>query len=1409
MIILTSDHTTPNEGYIGNTDFIVTAKDYKAGSLIVGIKYFWGDGTVSSIDPLTPIVYSEPLTTSKVYKSTGTFKISVVVTYNQSNKLLNEKKDFSVIIKPVPNEIFLVKTTTRNVTSKLYARITRFNYTLNPEIFGQKLKNLKYVRWDFGNGVLSDRPTINNATFNEAGVFVVRVLAYTTGDDKYEYQRIFTIEEYLNDSIRFSKVPPPTYAGHLNRFPFEIEITSPINEPHVIDLYAQFSRSYPTLDNPTKYSFLRPEWRFLDLRRNVIKEIQTINNRPIRVNAFGEEVLTGGYIAGYKGTAKFYFVDDWFNQDQIIEDKQYTTLWATLRSNNIRNNKTGDNIDGLHLGYANNTAQAWCPYVTLWRRPEIIKFTRNGANPLPPIQFVGSDVPITFTLGYENAVVPDVHNKQGNLQLADTLGGFAHYVPHYDTNLLLDINTNSLDSPLSSFLETKEQPFIRYKNSDNLLTGGYYKNIYERSNSTTLTMSAKIVVPEPNLQANNFNPHLWLLNTSVGEVNVAQYIYTTNNIINNPQYFYTNSVSNYVELFRENRIPVKNVVKKNPNMDKVFLYKFKTEEKLQPHISSILDERTHLTGLHSVAALSSPTYHAWVSDIELDKIYRLTSDGKIYLNIDLKNLNYNFNRNSRLIPHTLVVDKNLNLFVGLAGSRHILKFDDSGKLRAVLNTNNVIPVCLDVDSENNLYVSGINRLYNKQSVLLKYNNNLSTQLLSKTYTNIFLGNILVGPANKIYVIKNGHLGKNLEEIYNVNSFIEEIDINNFNVIKNYGPQSFIKHMVLDRFGSLYFNHSYNSIVKIEPNGRTLTINIPSDSPTDFSKTIISGLNCNINDKIYVVNSLNNKVTVLNINLEIENYFYINPTNVGYKLDNNSQLQQPLEVIASKKPSLRANGDFTGWKWNYKFGIKNTKEDFTIVSKSRTLSFRQHNQFKFFANNETFDMGKYMYDHSFMKSLKESPFLYNNKFYEADVRSEVIRTTNEELLPIQRQLNTLLSNQDFSDPELIQYLQTDVNRLTDDLKEVSLTKTNKKGFMGSIFGTFPYAPDDLGVSVFSKIANFSEKTVDPDTCDIKHLYDIIKKVDFNDETYKINFPLGVDRIVDYVSISPNKLIGIKCGCGTDVFGLDEYQVDTCNFCGREIVSNRGDEINKTNYIVQSGDYVILKNNTSNKFRRVLSGPLDGQTSYTITNLATSIGLPEEWRSFYKFYKYVPRPENQIQTGLRKINSTNVIQVSTIKANSSYFGLLGTFISDLSTHTYALTSNVNFGTTDTAEWVKNTQMLSGRTIFNFSSSGSMGLSSFSYVWETSSRYDFTDFTLLQNTILNLPDYRKGTTISYTVSSIEYKSLINLEKRNRIESVIDWDQPQTTLPLGKTDAAWYNQNGIIDSMINYELQKGLGLI
>jgi hypothetical protein len=195
--------------------------------------------------------------------------------------------------------------------------------------------------------------------------------------------------------------------------------------------------------------------------------------------------------------------------------------------------------------------------------------------------------------------------------------------------------------------------------------------------------------------------------------------------------------------------------------------------------------------------------------------------------------------------------------------------------------------------------------------------------------------------------------------------------------------------------------------------------------------------------------------------------------------------------------------------------------------------------------------------------------------------------------------------------------------------------------------------------------------------------------------------------------------------------------------------------------------------------------------------------------YQFYEYVPKAPDTIQTGIRRLNTFNPTQLENVKNNSTYFSLLNTYTSPLSTYVYALTTQVNLGTTNFLEWGKNIELLNNRTIFNFTSSFSLGLSSFSYVWETSARVNFNDIQFLQQNILSIPNYRKGETISYVVSSIEYKASIDLEKRFRTESVIDWDNPQTTLPLSKSENSWYNTNGIIETMINYELQKGLGLI
>ena len=1218
MITVTSTSNSTYEGFANQTVFTFSSNVY-GDNAFQRVKYSWGDN--SKIQETTEKV------TTKKFTNAGTYNVTASVDYLNKGKLYTNIVSFSFVIKSVPKNQFDIIKTVRNETDSLYARSTIFSFVPNKDLFGTNNERIKYIQWDLGNGIISNKPILTGVTFDSSGMFEIKMVVTTTDNFVYEDYQIITIQEYINDSIKFTKVPPPTYAGHINRFPFELEITSPITngQENIVDLYAQFSRSYDMLDVPNKNSFLRPEWKFLNTSLLPIRQIKTTKIEDIRINEYGERVSTGGYFVGVRERASFYFIDDWYNQDQVIKNEQYTTIWATLRSNLIRNNKSTDNIDGLHPSNANNTAQTWCPYVTLWRNPEVIKYTRNGVNPINQNPWQGSEVPFVMTLGYNNPIFPDNHNTENSIRLYDRDGGFAHYVPALnEPSINLEIIENSTKLPLSSFFTKIEIPYIKYKDDDKLLTGGYYRNTYKQINSSVIQFSSKAEFNEPNLEANNYNPNIWILNPITSKINVSQYIFTTNNIINSPQYFYTNSITNYNKLFIKQNKPIPSV-KNNKNMDTCISYEIPMETKKIPHLSSIFDNSRYLSGLHSVAALNFPTYHAWVSDVELDKIYRVTCDGKIYRNINLKTLKINFN-SSNLIPNNLVLDKNLNLYASLIGSRHILKFDDNGSYLTSLNLNNIIPISIDVDKDNNLYISGIYRDQTQKSVLLKYNSSLTSLLLSKEYNNCFLGNILVSPNNKIYVVNNGHLGKDLKPNYSNNSFIEILNTSTFSTIKNLTTFPFIKHLSIDKNESIIFNYGLNSVGRITETGLVNKINIKNvKQQFDGVKNIIEGVSYNINNKIYVLNSIDNLVHVVNSDTFLEEKsFYINPSNISYKVNDQGQLITPFSLEESKNSlGIRSNGDFVGWRWNYKFTYKKTPNKIIITTKSPLIAFNRTNSFKVFNINENFDMSRYMYDVSHMKTLKESPFLYNNLIYDDEIKQTRLDESNRNIFPLQRELNQLLSvNINNQDEYRIKELREQINNQHNSIISLLSAGNEQKGFFGSILGTFPFSPDDLGISTYSKIANFVSNTADIDLCNVKHLYDIMSKIDYNDETYKIKFPNGISRVVDFLSISPKKLIGVQCRCG-DTFKLNQYAYESCKFCGREKISNRGKKIIDVEYKVTAGTPVVLKyKDMKSKYRKINTGLLNSSNKYTITELATSIGLPLRWYESYEFFEYVP-------------------------------------------------------------------------------------------------------------------------------------------------------------------------------------------
>jgi len=146
-------------------------------------------------------------------------------------------------------------------------------------------------------------------------------------------------------------------------------------------------------------------------------------------------------------------------------------------------------------------------------------------------------------------------------------------------------------------------------------------------------------------------------------------------------------------------------------------------------------------------------------------------------------------------------------------------------------------------------------------------------------------------------------------------------------------------------------------------------------------------------------------------------------------------------------------------------------------------------------------------------------------------------------------------------------------------------------------------------------------------------------------------------------------------------------------------------------------------------------------------------------------------------------------------------------------YAITSFNEFSTESFKDWSIHIEDLKTKTILNFNSSYSVNLSSAFYYIETSAlSVPITDLYILDEKLIEIKqfkDYNKHTFIVNKLSAIKYKQFIKLDEKYRVENFVDWDNPQTTIKVNSNQNTWYSTNGIFERMINYELQKGLGII
>lgn len=1092
-----------------------------------------------------------------------------------------------------------------------YARATRYQFTTNSQ---QTLSSYSLL-WSFGDGSMSSE--INPTHIYELpGNYTISLFAYVSSG-VVSLSSNLNVNLIINESIYFDVVPPPTFAGHYNRYPFKINFTSSKEGPHYIDLAAQFSRSYQTQEPRNKWSFLRPEWRFLDLDGNPIKTIIPKEDK-IYSNALGKINSDGdGLVAGVTGSAEFYFVDDIYNYDLFVEDKPYTTLIATLRTNEIRAFNDSFNADKDLPGFSNSLATVSCPYIFMVRIPDNVRITENGIRDYINPRWPQSQQPILINT---NNIIPYPDNYEWNdgsngIKILNPEYEFCHSIP-LSGNLSIKVGTTGFNS---NFIPQPTE--FKWIDETGYKTPGYYKGTFFTTTASSLNsvITGSVDIEFPALSTQYYNPMLWISNPEAGLMTVAQYIYN----------------------------PVLSAAMDTPNMNVAVVKTFEMPIINDDEVDFSKDAMA-LSGIHgicSIAAMQSPTYHAWALDSELNNLYRLTTRGDILCAIDINKVvsdnNLGFWSYDQVSPASVVLDSKQDIWVTLYDTISTLKFDRYGNFLFAITPTSAIgygfppapaidgnwysqtsyyeydenspydynlpnneansfiePTGIDTDTEDNVWVT---YSYFASGYLIKYDSS-GNLLYSHSYPvcscpqEIVIDkddNVWVALSNNIWSTKECSLEKRNSNGVLLSSVYPIIGLN---------------HLTLDTNQNPWFTFSYDWIGSVDNSSGTLfTLNLSGVNKTAYApdwfdpnintdETALEGIGCDLKGRIYVINSIENQIYVLDKNTkQILNRFYINPRGFTFYLEDQSSPTIMNSSIWNK--SLQATGDWTGLRWVNKYGkahlpyftIDTFKE--TITGQSRYLDFIEHENTTVFKLNEDFDMAKQMQSMAFMPSLNESTNLFEN-------------------------------------------------------------------FLGSIYGSYPFKHNDLGVAVYEKIANFVSNTADIDYCNINQIYDMAAKVGMDSEDFRLNFPPDVQRIIDYASINQSRLLGAR--------SLQETSYTTVN---NQNVVNRGDLISSLCYRVTAGTPVILKDKSINKYKTIQTAEINGCVVYTLEVLANFIGLSDyNWPSYYEFYEFIPSYDNKQLEGLIDWENPQTTINENLSTSKYWFGAEGFLDTELSYELY---------------------------------------------------------------------------------------------------------------------------------------------
>ena len=931
------------------------------------------------------------------------------------------------------------------------------------------------IMWYFGDGekflsTFSDGLTATH-TYKLPGTYSLSAIAYNDYDNPNLNQTAVAtasckIVNFIDNAVSFVTVPPPTLPGFYTQYPYKIVWSVlDVNSQPKIDLYSQFSRSYPQQDILNKWSFVRPEWRFVDLSGRLIKSIEPADYSVVRIDAQGNPSVSGIPV-GLTGVSEFYFIDDLYSVDMFIKDAPSPILWATIQTSAINYYLDSDIKTNNVYGYGTTEVRAYAPHVSYWRAPDFLRITENGVRDFVNPRWTSADIPFFVSAQVDPNQVKKITQYRPDIS-------FAKYIPYAVSAQGMDYVECAENIPVTlTVLNSTSATFYNdsvpatgnnignyeFEQTDKygFVAPGFVKDVVKVFDEATVQLSATAVIDFNKLHlpvdSLIYNPYVWIPNPVAGTITMV---------------YYTGGL--------------------NKHFADALKRQFSTHHRkniFTPVVNSINTTSQGLTGFNGAYAVAvSPgnepdfEYYTWVADADLDKIYKYDTLTDLVLQIDLKAVT----GASKLSPASISLDHNKDLWVTCYDTLSVLKFKADGSLMfgvdvtahlpqidplipgmfdisavSVFDDVNILePTCIDTDVNNNVWVSYSNAL---SSFLLKYSNtgnHLATITLPACSTP---QDILVDKDNSFWSAES-------YEVYGGRGVLKKYDTLG-NVLSSFADIPNLGYLTYDTDGNPWFTYEYNKIGKIKNGTFThvatvsssyphTNLNIPPQVSSDgyIEMVALEGIACTHKNLIFVVHSIDNIIYVYNakddtlvdtisIKPDLMLGIYNDPKSY---LHHEEQWQKSIQVI----------GDWTGIRWSrkYKSFYFETK---TITGTSKQLNIKKLNPKEIRKKNQNFNMGEQLASFALSSAFRDNKFLF-----------------------------------DF--------------------------------FIKSIYGTSSNI-DDTGTVFYEKIANFLSNHNDIDTCEIDNIYKLASMLDIAGDDHRLSFPHQLEHVINLLTISHNKLWG---------------------------------------------------------------------------------------------------------------------------------------------------------------------------------------------------------------------------------------------------------------------------------------------